>query len=486
VSTREPGKPDGTTTDGEDAPEAVSLGDPRRWKLLWTLAVVQFLIFLDATIVNVALPSIQADLGFSNSTLTWVVNGYLLAAGGLLLLGGRLGDAFGRRRVFVTGAVLFGVASTVAALSTNAEVLMAARVVQGVAEALAAPAALGLIALTFTDPKEMQKAFGIWGGLAGLGSVSGVLLSGVLTDLISWRWIFWISVPLAVVPALLIFRLTSESRMSGKISDGPLSALLVTGGSVSFVHGVLQIPEHGPASPRAWVPIALGLVLLASFFALQARSKTPLLPLSFLRDGVRASGYVGLGLLNAATAGMFFLLVLYMQILLGYSPLQNGLAWVPYCVVFLAGLQVSIRRLPAAGIRVVMGVGLIVAAIGMTWLAARPLGDGFWEGLLPGMLIVGFGGGITFPAAQTAALSNLSMQDAGLGSGVVAALGQLGQAVGLAVLTAVALGIGASGSLTANSIGIALWVSAATLLVAAIGVVSILGGERSDAGKVPA
>lgn len=457
-----------------------------RWRLLWVLAMVQFIIFLDATIVNVALPSIRDDLNMSSSMLTWVVNGYLLAAGGLLLFGGRLGDVLGRRKLFVVGALTFGVASIFAATSSSAEVLLIARVLQGVAEALAAPAALGIIALTFSNPKELQKAFGIWGGLSGVGSIAGVLLGGVLTDLIGWRWIFWINVPLAVIPAILIFRLVAESKMKTKISDGPLSALLVTGGTVALVHGILQISEHSLTSPTAWVPLLIGLVLLLLFFIVQAHSSSPLLPLSFLKDGVRASGYLGIGLLNAATAGMFFLLVLYMQTLLDYSPLQNGLAWVPYCIVFIVGIQQAISRLPAVGARTVMVVGLCIAAIGMALLAARPFGDGFWEGLLPGMLFVGFGGGLTFPAAQTAALSNLSMQDAGLGSGIVTTLGQMGQAIGLAVLTAVALGSGSTGTFDQRTIGSAMWVSAALLAVAAITVSFVLRGDRSDAGKIPA
>lgn len=478
---------DDTTVDAQKAePGSENTPNPKRWTILWVLAVVQFIIFLDATIVNVALPSIRDDLEMSNAMLTWVVNGYLLAAGGLLLMGGRLGDVIGRRKVFVAGALMFGVASVVAATSTSAEVLLGARVLQGVAEALAAPAALGIIALTFSDPKELQKAFGIWGGLSGLGSVAGVLLGGVLVDLISWRWIFWINVPLAIIPAVLVFGLVAESKMQGKISDGPLSALLVTGGTVSLVHGILQIAEHGLVSGSTLTPLLVGLALLAAFVMLQARSSTPLLPLSFLQDGVRAAGYVGLGLLNAATAGMFFLLVLYMQALLGYSPLQNGLAWVPYCIVFMIGIQQAIKRMPTVGVRGVMVTGLCVAAVGMALLASRPFGDGFWEGLLPGMILVGLGGGVTFPAAQTAALTNLTMQDAGLGSGIVTTLGQLGQAIGLATLTAIALGVGTNGAFDESTIGSSMWVSTGILVVAAASVSLVLRGNRADAGKVPA
>ena len=460
--------------------------NPKRWLLLWTLATVQFIIFLDTTIVNVALPSIGRDLQMSSNQLTWVVNGYLLAAGSLLLLGGRIGDIVGRRKTFVVGALMFGVASMVAVASTSGSILLVGRVLQGVGEALAAPAALGIIALTFTDPKELQKAYGIWGGLSGLGAVAGVLLGGVITEFISWRWIFGINIPLAIIPALMIFVLVDESKMRGKTSDGPLSALLLVGGTVSLVDGILQVPVLGISAASTWVPLSAGLILLFFFFALQARSSTPLLPLSFLGDRVRGSGYLGLGVLNAATSGMFFLVAIYMQNILGYSPLQNGLAWIPYCVFFLAGIQLTISQMPKQGAKIMMITGLFIAALGMAFLAARPFGIGFWEGLLPGLILVGMGGGMTFPAAQTTAMDGLSMQDAGLGSGVTTTIGQIGQAVGLAVLTSIALGTDQGSELVASGVGKAMFVSAVILSIAAVTVGFTLRGNRADVGKVPA
>lgn len=475
-----------STTEPARRGKAGNKPNPKRWLLLWTLAAVQFIIFLDATIVNVALPSIGSDLQMTSNQLTWVVNGYLLAAGSLLLLGGRIGDIVGRRKTFAVGALMFGVASMVAAVSTSGSLLLVGRVLQGVGEALAAPAALGIIALTFTDPKELQKAYGIWGGLSGLGSIAGVLLGGVLTELVSWRWIFGINVPLAIIPALMIFSLVDESRMSGKISDGPMSALLLAGGAVSLVYGILQVPVVGISATPAWVPLGTGLIVLFLFFGLQARSSTPLLPLSFLGDRIRGSGYLGLGLLNAATSGMFFLVVIYLQNILGYSPLQNGLAWVPYCVFFLAGIQLTISLMPKQGAKGIMITGLFIAAFGMAFLAARPFGIGFWEGLLPGLILVGTGGGMTFPAAQTTAMDGLSTQDAGLGSGVTTTIGQIGQAVGLAVLASIALGTDQGSNLIASGVGKAMFVSAVILSIAAVTVGVILRGDRADVGKVPA
>lgn len=463
--------------------------DPRRWKLLAVLATVQFIIFLDATIVNVALPSIRDSLHFSEQQLTWVVNGYLLTAGGLLLVGGRLGDMLGRRRMFAVGAALFAAASVLAAVSANAETLLVARFVQGTAEACAAPAALGMIALTFTDPRESQKAFAIWGGLSGLGATLGVVLSGVLTDLISWRWIFWINVPLALVPLVLVFVFGKESRMEGRRAIGPVSAILVTGGMVAAVHGMLQIVTHPVGSAEVLLPLCGGLIALAVFVAVQAKSAHPLLPLAFLRNRVRAAGYVGLTFLNAATAAMFFLLVLYMQNVLDYSPLANGLAWVPYCLTFLLGLQVALATMPKVGARAVITIGLTTAALGMGWLALIPADGSFWSSLLPGMLVLGFGGGYTFPATQTAALSGLSMQDAGLGSGIIATLGQLGQVVGLTALVTVSLAVtadsGASGDeAVVDGFGVGLGIAAVVLLAGALLAAATFGRANRDVAKL--
>ncbi|MFD3911470.1 MFS transporter [Streptomyces sp. NPDC088147] len=450
---------------------------------------MQFIIFLDATIVNVALPSIRDSLRLSEQQLTWVVNGYLLAASGLLLVGGRLGDVFGRRKLFAVGAGLFAAASVLAAVSVNAETLLTARFVQGVAEACAAPAALGMIALTFTDPREAQKAFAIWGGLSGLGATLGVVLSGVLTDLISWRWIFWINLPLALVPLVLVFVYGRESTMDGRRAVGPVGAILVTGGMVATVHGILQITAHPVASADVALPLIGGLAALAAFVVLQAKSAHPLMPLSFLRNRVRAAGYLGLSLLNAATAAMFFLLVLYMQNVLGYSPLANGLAWVPYCLMFLLGLRAGLTAMSKLGARAVITAGLGIAALGMGWLALVPVDGDFWTSLLPGMVVLGFGGGVTFPAVQTAALSSLSMQDAGLGSGIITTLGQLGQAVGLTALVTVSLAVTAGSDAggdqaVVDGYGIGLAIGACVLLAGAIATRATFGTVNRDVAKL--
>jgi EmrB/QacA subfamily drug resistance transporter len=419
------------------------------------LALVQFIIFLDATIVNVALPSIQNDLQFTSSGLTWVVNGYLLAAGGLLLLGGRLADIFGRRRMFAIGAALFIVASLTAALAESQEVLIIGRFAQGIAEALAAPAAMSLVALLFTDPAERGKAFAIWGGLAGLGSACGVLLSGVLTDIASWRWVFYINIPLAVIPLLLVFRTVDESRMAGARRPDWISAALVTGSMIAIVQGVLSLTTNPFTSAAVLVPLAGGLLALAVFLGIQASSANPLLPLRFLANRTRVTGNLSLMFLNSSTAVMFFLLVLYMQDVLGYSPLENGLAWLPFCVAFVGGLQIAMKLLPRLGTRLTLSAGLLLSGVGILTLTLIPVDGSFVVNLLPGMVLIAVGGGMAFPAIQTAALSGVDMQDAGLGSGILTTVGQLGQAFGLAIIVTLALNqanrLGAAGSQLAEA-----------------------------------
>lgn len=413
--------------------------DPRRWRALAVLALVQFIIFLDATIVNVALPSIQRDLGFSASGLTWVVNGYLLAAGGLLLLGGRIADIVGRRRMFSAGAALFAVASLTAALAQSQEVLIAGRFAQGIAEAIAAPAAMSLVALLFTNPVERGKAFAIWGGLAGLGSAAGVLLSGLLTDVGSWRWVFYINIPLAVIPLLLARKLLDESRMPDAKRPDWISAILVTGGLVAVIQGILAAATHPFGSSAVVGPLLGGLAALAVFVVIQARSSNPLVPLTFFADRTRATGNVAVVFLASTTAAMFFLVVLYMQDVLGYSPLYSGLAWLPFCVAFLPGLNMAAKLLPRYGPRMTLSTGLAVTAIGMATLGWIQVDGSYWLNLLPAMLLMGFGGGLANPGVQIAALSGVSQQDAGLGSGVLTTVQQLGQALGLTVFVAIAL-----------------------------------------------
>jgi EmrB/QacA subfamily drug resistance transporter len=436
VHPEQPGA-EGVTSQNTSETQATT-ADPRRWRALGILALVQFIIFLDATIVNVALPSIQHDLGFTAGGLTWVVNGYLLAAGGLLLVGGRLADLLGRRTMFIVGAGLFAVSSLIAALATSPEVLIAARFAQGIAEAVAAPAAMSIVALMFTDPGERAKAFGIWGGLAGLGSAMGVVLSGVLTELADWRWVFYINIPLALIPLLLAPKLIDESKAGGKRPDF-LSAVLVTGGLVAVIHALVTVPVASWGSSDVLFPLIGGLVLLAAFFTIQAKSANPLIPLRFFRHRIRMTGNATLVFHASASAAIFFIVVLYMQEVLHYSPIEAGLAWIPLCVLFMAGLMVSMKVVPKLGARTVMVIGLLLMAAGALWLSQIDVDTSYWAVLLPATAVFGAGGGISSPAIQTASLEDVSMEDAGLGSGVLTTVQQMGQALGLTIIVAIAL-----------------------------------------------
>jgi EmrB/QacA subfamily drug resistance transporter len=471
--------------------DAATPADPRRWRALSVLALVQFIIFLDATIVNVALPSIQDDLGFSSAGLAWVVNGYLITAGGLLLLGGRIADMFGRRRMFCAGATLFAVASLTAGLAPNAPTLLAGRFAQGLAEALAAPAAMSMVALLFTSPAERAKAFGIWGGLAGLGSISGVVLSGVLTDLASWRWVFLINIPLALVPALVLPKLADESRADGRRRPDWIAAVLVTGGLIAVIDGVLAAARHAWGEPRVLVPLIGGLVALAVFVTVERRREEPLIPLRFFAHRVRLTGNVATVFIAGTSAAVFFLVVLYTQNVLGYTPLQSGLAWVPFCIAFMPGLFLSTKLITTLGPRGTLAIGLLISAIGVLLLARLPVGGSFVTDLLPATVVTALGFGMTNPAMQNTAVHDVSEADAGLGSGVTTTVLQMGGALGLTVFVTIALrhaqgeAAGGAEALAATTAGYRLTflVAGIALVIGSVATFLLLRGVRPDAAE---
>ncbi|WP_431975810.1 MFS transporter [Micromonospora haikouensis] len=475
------------TLSQQDLPKA----DPRRWKALALLALVQFIIFLDATIVNVALPSIQRDLGFSEATLTWVVNAYLITAGGLLLLGGRIADLVGRRKVFCLGAGLFAVASATAGLAQNSEVLLAGRSLQGVAEALSAPAAMSMVALLFTDPKERAKAFGIWGGLAGLGSAAGVLLSGVLTDLASWRWVFLVNIPLAVIPMLLLPKLADESRAPAQGRRRPdwLGAVLVTGGLIAILNAVLNAARNGWDSAPVLVPLLVGIAALALFVVVETKVAQPLVPLGFFANRVRATANVATVFVASSSAAVFFLIVLYTQNVLGYSPLASGLAWLPFCVAFMPGLFLSTKLIMKVGPRSTLAAGLAVSAIGVALFTRISVDGSYLTDLLPAMVVTALGFGMTNPAMQNAALHEVSEADAGLGSGIVTTVLQMGSALGLTVFVSLALSHqrGQQAAGVAENLAVvrgydhAFGIAAGALAVGAVAALVILRGVRPTA-----
>lgn len=414
--------------------------DPRRWKALFVLAIVQVLLLLDATVVNVALPSIQRDLEMSAAGLTWAVSSYLLTAGCLLFTGGKLADMWGRRRMFAVGTAVFAGASVVAGFAVTSEMLIVGRALQGVGEALAAPAALALVTSLFTSQEERAKAFGIWGSLAGLGSTLGVLLGGVLVQAMGWRSIFLINPILAAIALVLAFRFVTESKSEQRSPLNLRSAVLVSGGLVAVINGLMTASSQPWTTPAVWAPLAVGIALLVAFVVTDRRSEAPMLPRQFFNDKTRIVGYSTVVANASASAAVFFVLVLYMQNVLGYSPLKAGLAWLPFCLMFMPGLFISMSLMGKRGLRPTLFAGLLVSAVGVGLMARLPLDGVYWIDVLPAMLVTALGFGMTGPAMQNAATSNLG-DDAGLGSGVVTTIQQLGQAVGLSVLVAAGLAV---------------------------------------------
>ena len=414
--------------------------DPRRWKALAVLGAIQFMLILDVTVVNVALPRIQSDLGFSRPGLAWVVNGYVLMAGGLLLLGGRLADLFGRRRLFLAGVGLFAAASAACGAAVAPAMLVASRFVQGAGEALAGPAAVGLIALLFTDPRERMKALGIWGGIAGLGGTCGTVISGALTDLASWRWIFFINLPVAVFALVVVPRLVAESRMVREHRRIDFAgAVTATGGLVAVVDGLLQAASHPWGSTQVLLPLLAGVVLLAAMILVEARCSAPLIPLRFFTNRTRVAANTVTLFLTSAFFSFFFLLTLFEQQVLGYSPLMGGLSYLPFGIGIGAGVGISTGLMPRLGIKSVMFTGFLGAAAGMFMTSWIHPGVSYPTGVLPGMIVLGVFSGMCFPAIGNAALYQVTGQDSSLASGVQNATQQVGGALGLACLVTLAL-----------------------------------------------
>jgi MFS family permease len=417
----------------------------RRWWALAVLASVQFMILANLTTVNVALPSAQADLHLTGAGLAWAVNAYLLAAGGVLLLGGRLGDLLGRRRVLGWGTALFAVASLAAAAAQDAATLVASRFAQGLGVALAAPAALSLVAVLFPAGRERARALGVWGGLGALGAVAGLLLAGLLTGLVGWRWVFLVNLPVAVVALALLPRLVAESHNPGGRLD-LAGAVLATGGLVAVVAGLLAASSRSWGAPGVLGPLLGGLAALTALVLVERRAPDPLLPPRYFASRVRWIAALSMTLLTGAMAAMFLLLSLYLGTVLGYSPLSVGVAWLPFCAVLVVALAASAPLITRHGHRPAACVAFALAAAGLGLLGRVPAYDAGGLDLVPVMLLVAGGLGLGLPALQGAALQGSAAADAGVAAGVIACVQQLGAAAGLAVLATLALRQAASAS----------------------------------------
>jgi EmrB/QacA subfamily drug resistance transporter len=419
---------------------AAAQPDPRRWKALGVLGLIQFMLILDITVVNVALPRIQHDLGFSQAGLAWVVNGYVLMAGGLLLLGGRLADILGRRRLFLLGVGLFAIASATCGAAVDPGMLVASRFLQGAGEALAAPASLGLIALLFPDPRERMKALGLWGGIAGLGGTSGTVISGVLVDFASWRWIFFINLPVALFALAVVPRLVSESRMERDAHRPDYAgALTGTGGLIAVVDGLLQAATHPWGSAQVLLPLSGGLALLGLMVWIEARSDSPLIPLEFFKNHTRVvTNFVTL-FFSSSFFSYFFLLTLFEQQVLGYSPLKGGLSYLPFGLTIGAGIGLGTALMPRVGVKPLLTAGFFGCAAGLFLTSGIDVHASYVSGVLPGMIVLGLGSGVSFPATGNPSLHEVTGQDSSLASGVQSAMQQVGGALGLACLVTLGL-----------------------------------------------
>jgi EmrB/QacA subfamily drug resistance transporter len=420
-------------------PAPVSSPDPRRWYALTVVALAQFMVVLDVTIANVALPAIRSDLGFSADGLQWVINAYTLAFGGLLLLGGRAADLLGRRRVFFAGLGLFATASLVAGLAGSPGMLIAARTVQGVGGALLSPAALAIVTVTFAAGRERNLALGVWGALAGLGGTAGVVAGGLLVDQLGWEWIFFVNVPIAMVAAAAAPFVVRESRDAGAPRSFDVAgALLATLGLVAIVLGVIRTDAAGWGSAQVIGLLALGLALLAAFAAVEARVAAPLLPLSLLRARGLATSGLALAANGGAFLGMFFLTALFLQSVQGESALQAGVRFVPMGIGAILGAAAASQLVTRIGTRAVFLVGAAVSVAGLYLLSRAGADASYATDLLPGFVI--YGAAIPFIGVpnQISAVASVPHALAGAASGAVTAAFQVGGALGLAVVTTLA------------------------------------------------
>ena len=415
--------------------------DRSRWAALYVLCVGMLMIVLDVTVVNVALPSIQDDLGFSQSSLAWVVNAYLIAFGGLLLLAGRLGDLISRRGVFLAGLGVFTLASLLCGVAQSQELLVGARFVQGVGGAMASAVILGMIVTMFPEPREQAKAIGVYGFVASAGGSIGLLAGGVLTESINWHWIFFINIPIGIATALLARRLLDKDRGIG-FGEGAdvLGAALITGALMLLVYTIVKpAAEHGWGAGRTLAFGAGAVALLAAFVAREATARNPLIPLRIFRSRNVSGANLIQALTVAGMFGLFFMGALYLERVLGYDPLQIGLAFLPATLIMgTLSIRYTERLVMRFGARTTLLPGLMLIAAGLALFSRAPVDGDYLTHVLPPMVLLGAGIGACFPALMTVAMSGATPSDAGLASGLVNTTAQVGGALGLAVLATLA------------------------------------------------
>ena len=414
----------------------------KRWIALGLLCVAQFVVVLDASIVNVALPTIGEALGFSESNLPWVVNAYVLTFGGFLLLGGRLADLLGRRRVFMAGLVLFAIASLAGGLASNSGQLIAARAVQGLGAAILSPAALSIVATTFRDGAERNKALGIWGAVAGSGGAAGVLLGGVLTETLGWEWVLWVNVPIGIAAAAIAPSLIAETRAEGEVRHFDVAgATTITLGLSAFVFALLDAESAGWGSAQTIGTLVASALLLGAFVAIERRSRAPLVPFSIFRvRTITGANVVGI-LVGASLFSMFFFISLYMQQVLGYSPIKAGLSYLPLAVTIILSAGIASQLVTKVGFKPILATGMGLIGLGLVWFSLISVDGTFLGDILGPSLLAAVGLGFAFVPVTIAAVSGIADREQGLASGLINTSEQVGGALGLAILAAVANGI---------------------------------------------
>jgi EmrB/QacA subfamily drug resistance transporter len=412
----------------------------RRWWILAIIGIAQLMVVLDATIVNIALPSAQADLGFSDESRQWIITAYALSFGSLLLLGGRLGDVFGRKRVFVTGLAGFAAASALGGFADSLGVLVGARALQGAFAALLAPAALSLLTTTFTVAEERNRAFSVFGVIGASGAALGLILGGALTELLDWRWTMFVNLALAVPTAVAALRLLSRDATAGDRAPIDLpGTLTASSGLFALVYGFSNAESHGWGSALTIAGLAAGVALIGAFVAVERRVEHPLLPLRVIADGPRAGGFLSIAIVGAGMFGVFLFLTYYLQQTLGFSPLVSGLAFLPMMAVIMpVGAIGQTRLLPRVGPRPLVAGGMVLCAAAMLLFTGVDVGSSYATAVLPGLLVLGVGLGLIFGTAMETATRGVEGTDAGVASALVNTGQQIGGSIGTALLSTLA------------------------------------------------
>jgi EmrB/QacA subfamily drug resistance transporter len=462
----------------------------RRWIALALLCVAQFVVVLDASIVNVALPTIGGALDFSQDDLSWVVNAYVLTFGGFLLLGGRLADLLGRRRVFMGGLILFALASLAGGFANSEGALIAARAVQGLGAAILSPAALSIVTTTFRDGAERNKALGAWGAVAGSGGAAGVLLGGVLTEYVGWEWVLWVNVPIGIAAAALAPRLIAESRSESATRHFDVAgAISVTAGLSVLVYGLVEAPNAGWGSGQTIGLLAAAVALLGAFVAVERRSAAPLVPFRIFRLRTLTGANV-IGILTGASLfSMFFFISLYMQNVLGFSAIEAGLAYLPLAVSIILAAGVASQLVTRIGFRPVLAAGMALIAGGLLWFGQISADGGYVADILGPSLLAAVGLGFAFVPQTIAAVSGVGEHEAGLASGLINTSQQIGGALGLALLSTVAFtqiddaaaGAAPNPSVLTDGYADAFMVGAGIALLGVLATLTLIRGRDSRA-----